>query len=298
MQPLPSSVKIAVEVSLARQLHRGALREAPLPRDLPGDARRQAEILERIRQGCPDGFDGLVAEIEARLERPPFVALVSGLRDDDEHLVLIALHRALGPLISYDPHPPLAELLHHIEPRTDMRVQGQTYSEALHTDGTNWEQVPSVVTLFCVRPHERDRGRSRVVEASTVIDRLMRRFGPRVVEVLEREAVPWVDIRGGSVMWQPVLGPNRIRWRHYSIEAGWRRTGATPSPQLAEALEAARSVATCEGHGVFDFRLESNDWLIASNTRTLHARSHIADPHASRRLMLRGWIHHEARPGV
>jgi hypothetical protein len=47
---------------------------------------------------------------------------------------------------------------------------------------------------------------------------------------------------------------------------------------------------TTDTPGTFDFLMRDGEWLFVDNRKTLHARTALANPHASNRLMIRSWV--------
>jgi alpha-ketoglutarate-dependent taurine dioxygenase len=55
------------------------------------------------------------------------------------------------------------------------------------------------------------------------------------------------------------------------------------------ALDEFERVVT-DSTGTVDFMMREGELLFSDNTRTIHARTPLADPATSTRLMIRSWI--------
>ena len=61
------------------------------------------------------------------------------------------------------------------------------------------------------------------------------------------------------------------------------------SEEMLEALDGFEQVVT-DTAGTVDFMMREGELLFSDNTRTIHARTPLADPATSTRLMIRSWI--------
>ena len=288
---LPESATVKVEPSLARDLLDAAER---LPRY---DNREfySTELQEKVHDALharSDGFGALVAEIRAALGRWPYCALVQGLSFDEGNKVFVGLNRAFGELVARPYEAPRAQLVHYIQPATDiMSVRGGHESERLHTDTADWEPPVELISMVCVRADPAGGGRSRVLDVDSIRDEVDQQLGPATLQKLETEAVPWqiADYCGGGVQWRTILTKSSVCWRRYTIDMALDSTGATLSPELLRALADFENVITRTPRTI-DFLMREGELLFSDNRRTIHARTPIASGTNSDRLMIRSWI--------
>jgi alpha-ketoglutarate-dependent taurine dioxygenase len=249
-------------------------------------------VLEKIRAVSPDAFDSLIDEIKARLRRWPYCALVQGLVFDDGNKVFVALNRAFGELVARPYEKPRAQLVHYIQPATDIEsVRGGHESERLHTDTADWEPPVQLISMVCVRADPDGGGRSRILDVDTIRSEVNERLGTATLERLESEAVPWqlAHYWGGGIQWRTVLTKSSICWRRYTIDLGVDSTGAKLSDELLESLARFEDVISTTPK-TLDFLMREGELLFSDNRRTIHARTPIASGTASDRLMIRSWI--------
>ncbi|MFI7542400.1 TauD/TfdA family dioxygenase [Actinoplanes sp. NPDC049599] len=242
----------------------------------------QRELRDLVRASAPIEFDVLLADIEVCLEKPPYIAYVTGLRFDDTNHLFLALGAALGEVV--DPyHRPGSALVRRLSPARDRLVQGGTdvLSEALHTDGTDSPEPNDITCLVCVRPDQNGGGRTRLLDAEGIRTHVFPRLDAGTVRILTTEAMPWriAEALGGGTVPAPVLAGEELRWL---------RQGVDPSvpPRTARALrEFERALAATTE--VVEFAMARNSLLVMNNRRTLHARTGVPDRGRSRRLVLR-----------
>lgn len=239
-----------------------------------------------------------MGDILGRIRGRPHMVVVRGLRFDEGNRLFVALNRAMGNLVAPPYNKPRAQLIHYIEPSTDIPAADgiQTESERLHTDSADWPRPVDTISMQCVRPDSQGGGRSRLIDIDTVKDELTRRLGLSAVAELEQTPVPWelAAYLGGGIVWEPVLGSDRMRWRRYTIEAALRRPDVKIPTETITLLDRVGQVlgSTDRFHA---FLMRAGDLLISDNRRTLHAREPVVGGRErSRRLMLRSWI--EASP--
>jgi hypothetical protein len=295
VRPFPEAARIRAPESLAAALE-AAARALPVydGRD-DYDLAVQAAVHDAVRAADPDGFDRLTAAIRARFAAPPFSAVVAGLRWDDHHRLFVAVNRAFGDLVAVPYRPPRGQLVHHVQPATDLTAAaGHQQTERLHTDCADWPEPARYMSLLCVRPDPRGGGRSRLLEVATLREEVRARAGAEALRLAE-EPVPWrvADYLGGGVVWRPVLTASTVRWRRYTIDDGMAAAaaggGAALPPERVAALDAIE--AAVEGApGTLEFLLGPGELWIADNARVLHGRTAILDPARSGRLLLRSWI--------
>ena len=298
MNPLPESVRIKAEPQLAESLAKAA-------EDLPTYESKdlyafelQAEIHDRIRQAAPDGFDSLVGQIRETLSRPPFTTLVQNLQFDQNHGVFVALNRALGNLVSGPYKPPRAQLVHYIQPSTDIPSSRGTVteSERLHTDSADWPDPVELVTMVCIRPDSAGGGWSKILTSEGFRQDVAAKFSEEAIRRLETEAVPWqmADHHEEEVIWQSVLDGEWLRWRRYTIDAALDAHADVSLPKdLIELLDEIDDFVA-KSPSMFQFLMEAGDFLLADNHRTLHARTPLkGDYQTSGRLMIRSWVSQE-----
>lgn len=252
----------------------------------------QALVHESIRESSPAGFDWLVRTIKERLAQRPYCALVTGLSFDEGNRVFVAINRAFGELVARPYEKPRAQLVHYIQPATDIAsARGGHESERLHTDTADWENPVELISMICVRPDPKGLGRSRLVDVDTLRQQVNDRLGVAVLDLLESEPVPWqlASYLGGGVSWRTVLSKTSVRWRRYTIDLALESEGIELADELLAGLDAFEEViATADG--TIEFLMRESDFLISDNTRTIHARTPISNGSASDRLMIRSWI--------
>ena len=286
---LPESARVSVDSSVASALLAAA-------EQLPSYDNRefysldlQSHVLSSVRQ---EGFDTIISEINERLARWPYCALVNGLSFDNGNKVFVALNRAFGELVARPYEKPRAQLVHYIEPATDiMSARGGHESERLHTDTADWEPPVELISMVCVRADPAGGGRSRVLDVDTIRNEVKDRLGETTLARLETEPVPWqlAPYWGGGVSWRPVLTPSSVCWRRYTIDMAIDSTGATLSPEMLDALARFEDLVSSTPNTI-DFLMNEGELLFSDNRRTIHARTPLANTNNSNRLMIRSWI--------
>lgn len=291
--PFPETAKIAIPSALARELLDAAER-LPLYRNEEFySSSLQAAVHDSIRAACPEGFDSLVGSIRERVAGWPYCTLLQGLLFDEGNRLFVAINRAFGELVGLPFKKPRAQLVHYIQPSTDIpaaRGPGREV-ENLHTDAVDQTAAVRFVSMICIRPDQAGDGRSRSLDVDTVRDEVKTHLGNQVLELLQTEPVPWQmhEGCGGGVKWQRVLTESGMCWRRYTINRALNENGAQLSAQMLTALDGFGSVvAGCDR--TIDFLMREGELLFSDNTRTIHARTRIADETVTRRLMLRSWI--------
>lgn len=288
--PLPESARVEVEPSLARDLLNAADR---LPR-YENKEFYSTELQSLVHRSLQEvsGFDALVQQIEQRLSQWPYCALVGGLSFDEGNKVFVGVNRAFGELVARPYEAPRAQLVHYIQPATDiMSARGGHESERLHTDTADWAPPVEIISMVCVRADPAGGGRSRVLDVDSIRDEVNDQLGGEVLERLETESVPWqlADYCGGGVQWRTVLTKSSVCWRRYTIDMALDSTGATLSPEMLSALENFENVVSRTPRTI-EFLMREGELLFSDNLRTIHARTPISDGTASDRLMIRSWI--------
>lgn len=292
LAPFPESQKLHVPESLSREL---ALASERLPLYDNKDfysVELQQFVHDSIREANPDGFDSLVDSIKERLRVRPYCALVSGLRFDEGNRLFVALNRAFGELVARPYEKPRAQLVHYIQPQTDIgSARGGRESERLHTDCADWETPVELISMVCVNADKAGGGRSRVLDVDAIRTDIAERLGAATLKLFEDEPAPWqlATHLGGGVAWRPVLTEKAVCWRRYTIDLALRREGASLSEEMLRALDEFERVVT-DSTATLDFMMREGELLFSDNTRTIHARTPLADPAASTRLMIRSWI--------
>lgn len=288
----PERAKVNVESSVAGELLAAAERLPPYENREFYSPDLQAHVLKSIREECGEVFDSVISGVKERLARWPYCALVQGLSFDEGNKVFVAINRAFGELVARPYEKPRAQLVHYIEPATDLpSTRGGHESERLHTDCADWEPPVELISMVCVRADPAGGGRSRVLDVDTIRSEVKDHLGETTLAHLETEAVPWqlAPYWGGGVSWRPVLTPSSIRWRRYTIDMALDSTGATLSPKVLDALERFEDLVSSTPH-TLDFLMREGELLFSDNRRTIHARTPIANGKASNRLMIRSWI--------
>jgi hypothetical protein len=293
LAPFPDSARLAVPPALARELYDGAVRLPLYDNQEFYSAALQERVRQGVRQPSPGGFDWLVCSIRERVARRPYCALVSGLRFDEGNRVFVAVNSAFGQMVALPYKKPRAQLVHYIQPATDIHSpRGGRESERLHTDAANWAIPIELISMVCVRPDPRGGGRSRVLDVDTVRDEVRKQLGAAALGLLETEAVPWrmSPLCGGGLRWQPVLtASGRMCWRRDVIDLAAECDGVELSGELLAALDDFEGVISATPR-TLEFPLGAGELLFSDNTRTVHARTPIANADASDRLMIRSWI--------
>ena len=284
---LPDSAQIDVSPLLARSLLK---RAESLPRY---DNREfystavQDFVLDSVRKESADGFDELIGQVRARITRWPFYVLIRGLSFDEGNKVFVAINRAFGELVARPYEKPRAQLVHYVEPSTDLpSVRGGHESERLHTDTADWETPVELISMVCVRADPRGGGRSRALDIDSIRDEVNACLGTDFLSLLETEAVPWqlAPYFGGGVKWRPVLNDSTVCWRRYTIDLALELSG-----EMLNALAAFEDVIGRTDR-TSDFLMREGELLFSDNHRTIHARTPISDLENSSRLMIRSWI--------
>src|SRR5262249_6074989 len=189
---LPESCRIEISPGLAGDLLRAAER---LPRYENKDfysVSLQTAILNGIRRECTDGFDWIVSAAGECISRRPYTALIRGIRFDDGNRLFVAINRAFGELVAPPYKAPRAQLIHYVQPSTDLRSpRGGSESERLHTDAADWEIPVELVSMLCTRADPRGGGRTRLLDVDSVRADVECNLGIDAIRLLESEPVPW-----------------------------------------------------------------------------------------------------------
>jgi len=292
LAPFPDTGRIHVSSTLALKLLKGA-ESLPLydNQEFYSPA-LQTLVRDHIRQTCPDDFDNLVSAMKERIAQWPYCVLLQGLRFDEGNRLFVGINRAFGELVARPYQKPRAQLVHYIQPATDIRSsRGGHESERLHTDTADWETPVELISMVCVRADPKGGGRSRVLDVDAVRDEVKSRLGTGTLGLLESEPVPWrlADYCGGGLKWRTVLTESSMCWRRYTIDLALSAGGVKLSDSLLASLDAFEGVVSATTRTV-DFLMCEGELLFADNHRTIHARTPISDGDASSRLMIRSWI--------
>jgi hypothetical protein len=218
--------------------------------------------------------------------------LIAGLEFDEQHRLLVAINRAFGKLVGLPYQKPRAQLVHYIQPSTDIySARGGREVERLHTDAVDWQIPVELISLVCVRPDRNGGGRTRILDIDAIRDEVETRLGAEALESLETTPVPWQlhACWGGGLKWQTVLSESRVCWRRYTINLALDVNGAELSAEMLALLDAFEQVIAASTRTI-DLMLRSGDFLFQDNLRTIHSRTAIAAENASDRLMIRSWI--------
>lgn len=292
LTPFPDTGRIEVPLALASDLLKGAECLPLYDNKEFYSTALQRLVRDRIREACPDGFDWLIAQISERIVRWPYCVLVHGLRFDEGNRLFVGLNRAFGELVARPYEKPRAQLVHYIQPATDIpSSRGGRESERLHTDTADWETPVELISMVCVRADPSGGGRSRVLDVDSVRDEVKSRLGIEALTRLETEALPWqlASYCGGGLKWRTVLTESSMCWRRYTINLALDPGGAKLSDEMLTSLDAFEDVISSTPRTV-DFLMLEGDLLFSDNRRTIHARTPIANGNASDRLMIRSWI--------
>ena len=288
---LPESARVNVAPSLARDLLDAAERLPRYDNKEFYSTELQALVHERVRQAS-DGFASLVGDVNERLSQWPYCVLVQGLSFDEGNKVFVAVNRAFGELVARPYEKPRAQLVHYIQPATDIpSARGGHESERLHTDTADWEPPVELISMVCVRADPSGGGRSRVLDVESIRDEVDAQLGRSVLDQLETEAVPWqlASYWGGGVQWRTILTKSSVCWRRYTIEMALDTLNATLSAEMVSTLDAFENMISRTPRTI-DFLMREGELLFSDNRRTIHARTPIANGTASDRLMIRSWV--------
>lgn len=288
----PDSARVDVDSRVAREIIAAAERLPLYDNREFYSTDLQAHVFNSVRESCAEAFDALITDIKQHLARRPYCALVRGLSFDKGNRVFVAINRAFGELVARPYEKPRAQLVHYIQPSTDIRsTRGGHESERLHTDTADWESPVELISMVCVRADPDGGGRSRVLDVDTIRNEVQNSLGPATLACLETEPVPWqlAPYWGGGVSWRPVLTKSSICWRRYTIDMALDSTGATLSPEMLDALKNFEDLVSTTPH-TLDFLMREGELLFSDNRRTIHARTPIAAGTNSDRLMIRSWI--------
>jgi hypothetical protein len=289
--PFPETGKIEVPSELAHKLLKAA-ESLPLYDNKEFySPTLQLDVLNRIREACLDGFDWLTGLIRERIAEPPYCVLVQGLHFDEGNRLFVAINRAFGELVARPYEKPRAQLVHYIEPASDiLSLRGGQESERLHTDAADWEPPVEFISMVCVRADPGGGGCSRILDVDTARDEVRKRLGNEILEYLETEPVPWqlAAYRGGGFAWRTVLAENHICWRRYTIDLALQTKQTTLSGKMLAALDSFEEVISTTPRSI-EFLMCEGELLFSDNIRTIHARTPISEG-VSNRLMIRSWI--------
>ena len=243
--PFPGTGKIEVSPALAGELLKAAESLPLYDNKAFYSSALQALVLNRIREACPDGFDGLVGQVKERIAQQPYCVLVQGFRFDEGNRLFVALNRAFGELVAPPYQKPRAQLVHYVQPATDKSSsRGGRETERLHTDTADWETPVELISMVCVHADRGGGGRSRILDIDTVRDEVKNRLGTETLELLETEPVPWqlADYCGGGLKWRTVLTESGMCWRRYTINLALDFSGAKLSDEMLTSLDAFEEV--------------------------------------------------------
>jgi hypothetical protein len=291
LTPFPETGRVAVPPALARELLKAAERLPAYDNREFYSTELQSQVRDHVRASCPEGFDRLVGSVRERLALRPYCALVEGLLFDEGNRLFVAVNRAFGELVAGPYKAPRAQLVHYIQPATDIAsARGGRESERLHTDAADWHTPVEFISMVCVRADRGGGGRSRVLDVDAAREEVRGRMGAGALGLLETEPAPWrlADHLGGGVSWRTVLSESRMCWRRYTINLALEREGAEVSVELLDALDAFERTIEDSPRAV-EFLMREGELLFSDNTRTVHARTPITDA-ASDRLMIRSWV--------
>jgi hypothetical protein len=290
--PFPETGIVEVSSALAGELREAAERLPLYDNKEFYSPALQVRVHDGIRENCPDGFDWLVTEVRKRIAQRPYCALVKGLNFDEGNRLFVAINRAFGDLVALPYQQPRAQLVHYIQPTTDIpSPRGGQEVERLHTDATDWETPIELISMVCVRADPRGGGESRVLDVDTIRAEVRSHLGVETIERLEREPVPWKLSAhcGGGLKWRTVLTESGMCWRRYSIDLALESKRALLSTEMMTLLDAFEGVLETQAR-TLGFLMRAGELLFSDNTRTIHARTPITVGIASDRLMLRSWI--------
>ncbi|MEM7063918.1 MAG: TauD/TfdA family dioxygenase [Cyanobacteria bacterium P01_B01_bin.77] len=253
----------------------------------------QIAIYQRVYQHCAEELDWLVKQVRELLNQQPYIALVSGLKFDKNHRLLVTLNRAFGVLVAGPYKKPRAQLIHYIQPATDRpsAKSGHYGTELLHTDTADWDPPVEIISMMCVRPDPHGGGNSLVLDIDSIRQEVINCLGSDVLQRLESEKIPWQlpSYRGGGFVQRPILTESTVCWRRYTIEQSVTAAGIQLSESFLTILDDFQALLANTSR-TLEFPMCAGEILFLNNWRTLHARTYIENAKASDRLMLRSWI--------
>ena len=228
-------------------------------------------------------YDALIDEIAGAVAVPPYVAVVRGLPLASPSRLLLGLSTGLGELVFPDRGQDTCAV-DIIRPRTDFETpQWGVNNESLHTDSTTWRQPNRYTCLFTVLA-DSGGGITRLLDIDTVEQAL---GDSPLLEFLRSRSVPFrLDEPSGGLRWRPIIRHGTIQWARFAIGRDKFGSECPLEAGVHQALEQFhRFLADCDS----DYRvgLEPGDLLVVDNTRSLHCRTRVGDPHGSERLLLR-----------
>jgi len=292
LAPFPDKARINIPSSLASELLAAAER-LPLYDNKEFYSPELQELVHAsVRETNRDGFDWIVGLIRERIATWPYCVLVQGFCFDQGHRLFVAINRAFGTLVALPYQKPRAQLVHLIQPATDIHsARGGREVERLHTDAVDWQTPIQLISMACVRPDRHGGGRTRILDIDAIRDEVRTRLGTHPLELLETVPVPWQlhTCWGGGVRWRTVLSESSMCWRRYTIDLALEVNGARLSDEMLALLDAFEAVIAASPRTI-DFLLRETELLFSDNLRTIHARTAVAAGDASDRLMIRSWI--------
>ncbi len=292
MIAFPDNARVNVADTLARDLLRAAESLPDYDNQEFYSTSLQASVLENVRAAAPVAFDALINDIKDRIAQWPYCALIRGLIFDEGNKVFVAVNRAFGELVARPYEKPRAQLVHYIQPSTDLlSARGGHESERLHTDTADWDPPVELISMVCVRADPDGGGRSRILDVDSIRSEVNEQLGSGTLEQLETERVPWqlASYCGGGVQWRTILTETSICWRRYTIDLALDSTGEKLSEDMLRSLEHFEDLIS-KTPRTLDFLMREGELLFSDNRRTIHARTPIAAGPASDRLMIRSWI--------
>src|SRR3989442_9096500 len=192
LTPFPDTATIKIPPTLARELLEGAERLPLYDNKDFYSPDLQAFVYSSVREAYPDDFDWIVNQVKERVAQSPYCVLIQGLQFDERHRLFVALNRAFGELVGLPYQEPRAQLVHYIQPATDIHSsRGGREVERLHTDAVDWQIPIDFISMKCVRPDGGGGGRSRVLDLDAIRDEVKTHLGSDTLGLLENEPVPW-----------------------------------------------------------------------------------------------------------
>src|ERR687884_369900 len=184
LAPLPDTARIEISPALAGEILRTVERLPLYDNKEFYSPALQTLVHDRVRQACQDGFDQLVSLVKARIAQWPYCVLLRGLRFHEGNRLFVAINRALVELVPRPYRKPRAQLVHYIQPATDIAsARGGHESERLHTDTADWERPVELISMVCVRADPRGGGRSRVLDVDAARDEVRGRLGEETLRL-------------------------------------------------------------------------------------------------------------------
>ena len=176
----PDNAKLHVPSTVAREILAAAERLPQYDNREFYSTELQAHVLNAVRESCPEAFDAANRCKSKNVSHVGHIAPSYKVCSFDEgNRVFVAINRAFGELVARPYEKPRAQLVHYIQPSTDIvSTRGGHESERLHTDCADWEPPVELISMVCVRADPDGGGRSRVLDVDTIRNEVETHLAP------------------------------------------------------------------------------------------------------------------------